>query len=59
MIKIVKEKVDYEIPHFLLQEPMTYRELYCDECKDEVDDLYDLEGRQLCRECILRATRII
>lgn len=30
------------VPHF-----------YCDECGDEVDELRELDGEQLCRECLL------
>lgn len=28
--------------------------LYCDDCKNEVDELYDFEGIQLCEKCLLR-----
>lgn len=26
---------------------------YCDECKSEVDDLYEYDGGQFCLECLL------
>lgn len=26
--------------------------LYCDECGDDVDVLYDLDGQQLCIKCV-------
>lgn len=25
---------------------------YCDECNDDVEDLYNVNGRQLCEECM-------
>lgn len=25
----------------------------CDDCKEEVDELYEYEGQQLCLECLL------
>lgn len=28
--------------------------LICDECKSEVNRLYEYEGRQLCEECLLK-----
>lgn len=27
--------------------------LYCDECHDDVEDLYDYNGKELCEECVL------
>lgn len=27
--------------------------LYCDSCKDEVEDLWYFDGEQLCKDCIL------
>lgn len=30
------------------------KHLYCDKCKDDVEELYDFEGVQLCKECILK-----
>ena len=27
--------------------------LFCDGCKDEVDDLWYFDNRQLCKDCIL------
>ena len=32
--------------------------LYCDKCKDEVDDLYDVAGKQLCDVCALSFLKI-
>ena len=29
--------------------------LYCDRCKEEVDDLYEYEGEQVCVDCILKS----
>ena len=28
---------------------------YCDRCKEEVDDLYDFDGEELCGECVLKS----
>lgn len=30
------------------------KHFYCDECKDEVDDLYYFDGEELCINCIER-----
>lgn len=27
--------------------------LYCDECKQESQELYEYEGQELCEECLL------
>lgn len=27
--------------------------LYCDDCGDEADELYDFDGEQLCDKCLL------
>lgn len=32
--------------------------LYCDKCEDEVDDLYDVAGKQLCDICALSFLKI-
>ena len=29
--------------------------LYCDKCKEEVDNLYEYEGEQVCVDCILES----
>lgn len=31
--------------------------LYCDECNDDVEDLYDYNGKELCEECVLNKLR--
>ena len=28
--------------------------LYCDKCKEEMDELYETENGQLCAECVLK-----
>ena len=28
--------------------------LYCDKCKEDVDNLYEYEGEQVCVDCILK-----
>lgn len=30
------------------------KHLYCDDCKEEVEELYDFDGVQLCEKCFLR-----
>lgn len=30
------------------------KHLYCDECDDEVEEVYDFEGIQLCEKCRLK-----
>lgn len=29
--------------------------LYCDKCKEEVDELYKYDDEQLCEECLLKS----
>lgn len=29
------------------------KHLYCDECGEDVDLLYDVDGRQFCEDCLL------
>lgn len=29
--------------------------LYCDKCGEEADELYDLDGEQLCADCVLES----
>lgn len=33
-------------------------ELYCDECGEETDELYALDGQQLCEDCLKKQTKI-
>lgn len=35
------------------------RVLYCDNCKDEVDKLYILDGDELCESCVLERLEVI
>ena len=30
------------------------KHLYCDTCGEDVEELYDFEGVQLCKECLLK-----
>ena len=30
------------------------KHLQCDECDDEIEELYDFEGIQLCEKCLLK-----
>ena len=33
--------------------PLTRVEVhYCDECGDELDEIYDVEGKELCEYCL-------
>lgn len=58
MIREVKESADYDIPAYLYRGEVPFTELICDECGEETDALYELEGRQLCKNCLLNATKI-
>ena len=31
--------------------------LYCDRCKEEVDDLYEWDGKQVCIDCIVKSLK--
>lgn len=33
--------------------------LYCDKCKNEVDDLYDYDDKQICLDCIVKQLKKI
>lgn len=38
--------------------PLTHIEVhYCDECKSEIDEIYDDDGGELCEECLLERHR--
>ena len=30
------------------------KHLYCDKCKDDVEELYKCEGEELCEKCLLK-----
>lgn len=30
---------------------------YCDECDEEIDEVYDVDGDELCEECCLKRFR--
>lgn len=32
--------------------------LFCDQCGDEVEDLYDYDGKQVCEDCLLKLAHI-
>lgn len=33
--------------------PLTHVEVYyCDKCGDEIDEIYDVEGEELCEYCL-------
>jgi hypothetical protein len=25
---------------------------YCDQCKEEIEEIYDVDGKELCEECL-------
>ena len=29
------------------------KRLYCDNCKDEFEELYEYDGQELCQDCLL------
>ena len=31
--------------------------LYCDKCEEEVDDLYEWDGKQVCIDCIVKSLK--
>lgn len=33
--------------------------LYCDRCGDDCEELYDLDGEELCKECLLNSFKKI
>lgn len=35
------------------------RVLRCDQCEEETDKLYKLEGEELCEECLFEALEVI
>ncbi len=35
------------------------RVLYCDECEQAVDKLYELNGSELCEECLFKDLEVI
>lgn len=38
--------------------PLTRVEVhYCDECGDELDDIYDVDDEELCEECLKKKFR--
>lgn len=36
-----------------------FRVLTCDYCGDDVDELYNLNGDEVCEICLLKKTRIV
>ena len=33
------------------------KHLYCDKCEQEVDDLYEWDGKQVCIDCIVKSLK--
>lgn len=56
MIRIENDCVDCGMP--CLGNVCQYRNvphIYCDNCGDECDEVYDVGGEQLCEDCLLKA----
>lgn len=32
---------------------------YCDECGDELDDIYNVDGEELCEHCLKRRFKVV
>jgi hypothetical protein len=40
--------------------PLQNQKVYiCDDCKDEVDELYEFEGEELCIDCIKKRLKVV
>jgi hypothetical protein len=40
--------------------PLHNQKVYiCDECKDEVDELYEFESEELCIDCIKKRLKVV
>lgn len=56
MVDYANECVDCGLP--CIGSACPYRNvkrLYCDDCKDEYDELYEFDGEELCIDCIKKA----
>lgn len=56
MVEIKNECCDCAAPGYPCQgDSCPYRHVkhyYCDNCGDEVDELYVVDGEELCRDCL-------
>lgn len=52
------EKLDTDFPHFLYSAPRTYDDYICEKCGQVCDDLYDLNGYEVCLDCLKKDTII-
>lgn len=56
MIKFEHECCDCKVPGYPCRGSLCdfgSTHFFCDECKDEVDELYEYENEQLCESCLL------
>lgn len=35
------------------------KHLYCDKCGEDVERLYDFDGKELCGDCVLKELEVI
>lgn len=56
MIKIENHCCDCAVPGYPCQGascPLTHVEVhYCDKCEYELEDIYDVDGEELCEDCL-------
>lgn len=47
------------IVHYIVEEALAETEMfltfnfYCDECEDEVEELFEYDGEQICQDCLI------
>ena len=63
MIKYENECCDCAVPSYPCRGDSCpnrhVKHLYCDRCNDDVDELYDVDGEELCKDCLLEKFEII
>ena len=61
MVKIENHCCDCAVPGYPCRGdlcPLTRVEVhYCDKCKSELDDIYDVDDKELCEDCLLEMFR--
>lgn len=59
MLKYVDDCVDCGLPCLGSSCPnKNVPQYYCDNCGDEINDVYELNGQELCADCLLAACKI-
>lgn len=54
MVQYENDCVDCGLP--CLGDSCKYRNVphyYCDECSEELEDIYDVDGEELCEDCLI------